>query len=70
MRILLIPHTGLRKIHGDSNYILFLDLATHLVKNGHFCYMILPKFAREHVTRSGGGGGGGGGGGPRFNLIF
>lgn len=51
MRILLIPHTGLRKIHGDSNYILFLDLATHLVKNGHFCYMILPKFAREHVTR-------------------
>ncbi len=51
MRILLIPRIGLKKAYADSNYILFLDLATHLVKNGHFCYMILPKFAREHVTR-------------------
>ena len=51
MRILLIPRIGLKKAYADSNYILFLDLATHLVKNGHFCYMILPKFAREYVTR-------------------
>lgn len=51
MRILLIPHTGLKKIHGDSNYILFLDLAEHLIAQGHFCYMLLPRFAQESVTR-------------------
>jgi len=51
MRILLIPHTGLKKIHGDSNYILFLDLAKYLVAQGHFCYMLMPEFAQETVTR-------------------
>ena len=51
MRILLIPHTGLREVHGDSNYILFLDLAKYLVAQGHFCYMLMPEFTQETVTR-------------------
>ena len=51
MRILLIPHTGLKKIHGDSNYLLFLDLARYLISQGHFCYMIMPRFAQQDVER-------------------
>lgn len=51
MRVLLVPHTGLRSIRGDSNYLLFLDIATYLISRGHFCYMILPKFAEHKVDR-------------------
>ena len=40
MRVLLVPHTGLRSIRGDSNYLLFLDIATYLISRGTFCYMI------------------------------
>ena len=49
-RWLLIPHTGLRNIKGDSNYLLFLDLAKHLTSRGHWVYMLMPGYAREKVT--------------------
>jgi hypothetical protein len=51
MRLLLIPHTGLKNIRGDSNYLLFLDLAKHLIAQGHFCYMLMPEFAKDDVER-------------------
>jgi len=51
MRLLLIPHTGLRNVKGDSNYLLFLDLAKYMISRGHFCYMVMPEYAREHVSR-------------------
>lgn len=51
MRILLVPHTGLRNIKGDSNYLLFIDLAKHFISKGNFVHMIMPEFAREKVER-------------------
>ncbi|MEW6613919.1 MAG: glycosyltransferase [Thermodesulfobacteriota bacterium] len=51
MRLLLVPHTGLRNIHSDSNYLLFLDLARYLTESGHWCYMLVPGFAKEKVYR-------------------
>lgn len=51
MRVLLIPHTGLKKITAESNYLMFLDLAKHLISKGHFCYMIMPKYAQDQVER-------------------
>lgn len=47
MRLLLIPHTGLRNIHSDSNYFLFIDLATYLTSKGHWCYILMPSFAKK-----------------------
>lgn len=49
-RWLLIPQTGLRKIHSDSNYNTFLDLARYLTNRGHWCYMLMPGYSRDMVT--------------------
>jgi len=51
MRILIVPQIGLRNIHTDSRYLASLDLAESLIKNGHFCYMIVPEYAQSQVTR-------------------
>lgn len=58
-RWLLIPHTGLKNIHGDSNYLLFLDLVKYLTSRGHWCYMIMPGYAREKVRHM-----------PRLMYLF
>lgn len=51
MRILLHPHTGLRRIRGDSNYLLFIDIARYMIEQGHYVHMIMPEFSRDSVDR-------------------
>lgn len=46
-----MPHTGLKNIRGDSNYLLFIDLARYLTKQGHYVYMYMPRFAKDSVDR-------------------
>jgi hypothetical protein len=44
MNILIIPHTGKRKVRGESNYILFEDMAHHFLERNDNVFFCVPEW--------------------------
>ncbi len=44
---LLIPHTGKKNLRGESNFILYQDIAKVFSSLGDYCYFCVPHWARD-----------------------
>lgn len=47
MVILMLPHTGKVKMRGESNFLLFEDMAKYFVNKGDLVFFCVPEWANE-----------------------
>ena len=45
--MLIIPHTGKKKLRGESNFLLYEDMAKFFVSRGDVVYFLVPHWAKE-----------------------
>ncbi len=44
---LIIPHTGKKKVRGESNHLLYEDLARYLAAQGDYIYFLVPEWVED-----------------------
>lgn len=47
MNWLILPHTGKVNVRGESNFILFEDMAREFINRGDFVYFCVPDWTKE-----------------------
>lgn len=48
---LILPHTGKKKVRGESNYILFEDMARTFIEKGDNVYFSVPEWTADEDIR-------------------